>query len=155
MFSSSIFLSAHCHLQPFFTPVSLKLFPLAWPFLKARTMQRTFGNNLRTWQNADKPNIHLDALDYLFFSSFFPPRKWSSSTTDFNFCSMEIRVNAEESHPCVMVFIRRALEESYTSDSPTNPAPRQAVPVSAEHGGAIYKQAALAHTWFNCMFRTS
>ena len=77
MFSLSIVLSAHCHLQPFFTPVSSKLFPrvmmsvrVAIHFFKARTMQhaRTSGNNLRTQQHADKPNMDSDCFGlFLFF----------------------------------------------------------------------------------------
>ena len=39
------------------------------------------------------------ASDFFFFRQLFFPQKWSSSTTDFNFCSTKIHVNAEESHP--------------------------------------------------------
>ena len=42
----------------------------AWPFLKARTTLqhvRTLGNNLRTQQNADKPNTDSDRLRFFVF----------------------------------------------------------------------------------------
>ena len=73
MFSSSIFLFAHCHLQPFFTPVSSKVFPLEWPFLKARTRKRarTSGENFRTRQNADKPNTDSDCFGFLLLLLIF------------------------------------------------------------------------------------
>ena len=47
------------------------------------------------------------ALDFLFFFVvwMFFPWKWLSSTTDFNFCSTEICINAEESHPCIINMI--------------------------------------------------
>ena len=51
------------------------------------------------------------ASDFLYvFSSISFPRKWSSSTMDFNFCSTEIHVNAEESHPWHMQGTSQSLE---------------------------------------------
>ena len=73
MFSSSTFLSAHCHHQPFFTPVSSKFPPLPWPFLKARTTMQLAhtSDNLRTRQNADKLNTDSDRFRFFFFDFFF------------------------------------------------------------------------------------
>ena len=78
MFSLSIFLSAPCHLQSFYTPVSSKHFPRVMSVRVA--IFESQNNNAtreqirltRTRQNADKPNTDSDCFGiYLFFVNFF------------------------------------------------------------------------------------
>ena len=56
------------------------------------------------WSASLKSDIHNRiASDFFLPSIFFISWKWSSSTADFNFCSQEIHVNAEESHPWISI----------------------------------------------------